>query len=101
MFRINKLMWMFCKNECVKLKKYVFQCKIEGKFASPYVNALTVHDKPIQLVDEKIKKKRKPIGVVLRNEVLGLSSNIEAMIYVVRAHIESKISYNLANLISF
>ena len=101
MYRINKLMWVFYKNKCVKQKKYVFQCKIEGKFASPYVNALTVHDKPIQLVDEKIKKKRKPIGVVLRNEVLGLSSNIEAMIHVVRAHIESKISYNLANLISF
>ena len=42
MCRIDKLMWVFCKNRCVKLKKKVafFLCKIEGEFASTDVVAL-------------------------------------------------------------
>ena len=37
---IDKLMWMFCKNGCVKSKKVVFFYKIEGKFGSTNAIAL-------------------------------------------------------------
>ena len=33
MCRINKLIWVFYKNRCVKLKKKLFLCKINEKFA--------------------------------------------------------------------
>ena len=35
-------MWVFCKSECVKQKKYVFSCKTDRKFARTDVVTLTV-----------------------------------------------------------
>ena len=40
MCRIDKLMWVFCKNGYVKYKKHVFSCKMERNYASTNANAL-------------------------------------------------------------
>ena len=38
---MDKLMWVFYKNECVKQKKVDFSCKIDRKFAQIDIVALS------------------------------------------------------------
>ena len=41
MYRIDRLMWVFCKNECVKKKKKIFSIKQKETFTFTDTGALS------------------------------------------------------------
>ena len=54
MFKIDKLMWVFCKNECVKQKKQVLDVQNGKFFASTDAIALRMFTENMNLQSQKI-----------------------------------------------